>query len=98
MTRAELVERMARALDCPDGKCRWKDCGAPAWRDRATAALAAIEAAGVVLIMPEVPDDPGEILDESTLRRMMRDPRYWRSREPEFVKRVTNGFRKLVGG
>jgi hypothetical protein len=28
---------------------------------------------------------------------MMRDPRYWRSREPDFVKRVTDGFRRLVG-
>jgi len=27
----------------------------------------------------------------------MRDPRYWRSREPDFVKRVTDGFRRLVG-
>lgn len=39
-----------------------------------------------------------EMLDEGELRRLMRDPRYWRSREPEFVKRVTEGFRKLVGG
>ncbi len=36
--------------------------------------------------------------DEAELRRMMRDPRYWRAREPEFVRRVTEGFRRLVGG
>lgn len=36
--------------------------------------------------------------DETALRAMMRDPRYWRSREPEFVRRVTDGFRRLVGG
>jgi len=41
---------------------------------------------------------PPEMLDEGELRRLMRDPRYWRAREPEFVKRVTEGFRKLVGG
>lgn len=35
--------------------------------------------------------------DEAALRAMMRDPRYWRTREPEFVKRVTEGFRRLVG-
>jgi len=35
---------------------------------------------------------------EEELREMMRDPRYWRAREPEFVKRVTDGFRALVGG
>jgi hypothetical protein len=34
---------------------------------------------------------------EAELRKMMRDPRYWRSREPDFVKRVTEGFRRLVG-
>jgi hypothetical protein len=34
--------------------------------------------------------------DEAELRKMMRDPRYWRSREPDFVKRVTEGFRRLV--
>ena len=26
---------------------------------------------------------------------MMRDPRYWRDRNPEFVARVTDGFRRL---
>ncbi|HYF09589.1 MAG TPA: hypothetical protein VD970_18370 [Acetobacteraceae bacterium] len=36
--------------------------------------------------------------DEAALRAMMRDPRYWRTREPEFVKRVTEGFCRLVGG
>ena len=35
--------------------------------------------------------------DEGELRRMMCDPRYWRTREPEFVRRVTDGFRRLVG-
>ena len=35
--------------------------------------------------------------DEGELRKMMRDPRYWRSREPDFVRRVTDGFRRLVG-
>jgi hypothetical protein len=36
--------------------------------------------------------------DEAALRKMMRDPRYWRTREPDFVKRVTDGFRRLVEG
>ena len=35
---------------------------------------------------------------EDQLREMMRDPRYWRTREPEFIKRVTDGFRALVAG
>ena len=35
---------------------------------------------------------------EAQLREMMRDPRYWRTRDSEFVKSVTDGFRALVGG
>ena len=35
--------------------------------------------------------------DEKALRAMMRDPRYWRTREPEYVKRVTDGFKRLFG-
>lgn len=33
---------------------------------------------------------------EADLRRMMRDPRYWREREPAFVAEVTSRFRALV--
>ncbi|KAA2214354.1 capsid assembly protein [Teichococcus oryzae] len=41
--------------------------------------------------------DAPEAVDEAALRKMMRDPRYWRSREPEYVKRVTDGFKRLFG-
>jgi hypothetical protein len=34
-------------------------------------------------------------LDEGKLARMMRDPRYWRERDPSFVAQVTDGFRRL---
>lgn len=37
---------------------------------------------------------PGE-LDEVQLAEMMRDPRYWRQRDPEFIARVTAGFKRL---
>ncbi len=42
--------------------------------------------------------DAAPATDEVALREMMRDPRYWRTREPEFVKRVTDGFRRMVNG
>lgn len=32
---------------------------------------------------------------EENLQQMMRDPRYWRDRDSEFVARVTDGFRRL---
>jgi hypothetical protein len=40
---------------------------------------------------------PAESVDEQALRKMMRDPRYWRTREPEYVKRVSDGFKRLFG-
>lgn len=36
------------------------------------------------------PDD-----SETSLRAMVRDPRYWKQRDPAFVGRVTDGFRRL---
>ncbi|MDX6748790.1 hypothetical protein SH611_03115 [Geminicoccaceae bacterium 1502E] len=38
---------------------------------------------------------PRERLDAESLHQMMRDPRYWRDRDPEFVDRVTEGFKAL---
>lgn len=35
--------------------------------------------------------------DEETLAHMMRDPRYWRDRDPAFVSRVTEGYKQLYG-
>jgi hypothetical protein len=34
-------------------------------------------------------------LDEDSLHSMMRDPKYWRDRDPSFIKKVTEGFRTL---
>ena len=35
--------------------------------------------------------------DEMTLRRLMQDPKYWKQQDPELVKRVERGFRRLYG-
>ena len=37
------------------------------------------------------------VLDETALHAMIRDPRYWRSRDPEFIAHVTAGFERLFG-
>lgn len=37
-------------------------------------------------------------MDEKELSSMMRDPRYWRDRDPAFVAKVTEGFQKMFGG
>ncbi|HBR68548.1 MAG TPA: hypothetical protein DEA55_04135 [Rhodospirillaceae bacterium] len=37
-------------------------------------------------------------MDEKELNSMMRDPRYWRDRDPAFVAKVTEGFQKMFGG
>ena len=34
-------------------------------------------------------------VDEASLTRMMRDPRYWRDRDPGLVSQVTEGFKRL---
>lgn len=36
--------------------------------------------------------------DETALRAMMSDPRYWRQRDPAYVERVRQGFRDLYPG
>ena len=43
------------------------------------------------------PGTGGAELGEDQLYQMMRDPRYWRDRDPEFVARVTEGFQRLFG-
>jgi hypothetical protein len=34
-------------------------------------------------------------LSESDLKALMRDPKYWRDQEPEFVRMIDSGFKKL---
>lgn len=36
-------------------------------------------------------------LDDAALDQMIRDPRYWRDRDPSFIARVTEGFKSLYG-
>lgn len=36
-----------------------------------------------------------EILSDDMLRDMMRDPKYWRDQDPEYVRKIENGFKKL---
>ncbi len=36
-----------------------------------------------------------EDLSDDQLRRMMRDPKYWRDADPEYVRKIENGFKKL---
>lgn len=35
------------------------------------------------------------VLSESSLKALMRDPRYWRDKEPAIVSQVRNGFKQL---
>lgn len=36
--------------------------------------------------------------DDMDLKAMMRDPRYWRDKDPSFVSKVTEGFQRLYKG
>ena len=46
---------------------------------------------------PEVLTDKNvsENLTDDMLRDMMRDPKYWRDHDPEYVRKIDNGFKKL---
>ena len=35
--------------------------------------------------------------EEQELRLLMQDPKYWRDQDPETVKRVEEGFKRLYG-
>ena len=39
-----------------------------------------------------------EALSEEQLVQLMRDPRYWKQRDPEILAKVTEGFRRLYPG
>ena len=43
----------------------------------------------------ETQKNESENLTDSDLRRMMRDPKYWRDSDPEYVRKIENGFKKL---
>ncbi len=36
-------------------------------------------------------------LDEKQVRTMMRDPRYWKKKDPSYIEKVSNAFEKLYG-
>lgn len=42
--------------------------------------------------------ESGSGLSETELRSMMRDPKYWREKDPSFITKVTEGFRTLYAG
>ena len=41
--------------------------------------------------------DKPSAFDEKDLQTMMRDPRYWRDKDPSFVAKVTDGFQRMYG-
>ena len=50
---------------------------------------------------PEIVGQAGSgqlAVTEDSLRELIRDPRYWRDRDPEIVQRVTQGYRSLFPG
>ena len=46
---------------------------------------------------PDVKTDKNETqnLTDSDLRRMMRDPKYWRDNDIEYIRKIETGFKKL---
>jgi len=46
---------------------------------------------------PEILTDKNVVdnLTDTDLRNMMKDPKYWRDQDPEYVRKIENGFKKL---
>lgn len=46
---------------------------------------------------PEIRIDANttESLGDNELRLMMKNPKYWRDRDPEYIRNIENGFKKL---
>ena len=46
---------------------------------------------------PDVKTDKNEVatLTEKDLRQMMQDPKYWRDKDAEYIRKIENGFKKL---
>ena len=47
-------------------------------------------------VLPRTGAVGGE-LSESELKRLMQDPKYWKQQDPELMKRVEAGFKRLYG-
>jgi hypothetical protein len=69
-------------------------------------ALAAVPEGVVALHRMMEADEPGlgrqpgasdQAPGEEELKRMMQDPRYWKTRDPAYIEKVSSGFRKLYG-
>lgn len=46
-------------------------------------------------IIPTLDGPAGD--QEGDLQAMIRDPRYWKHKDPQFIKKVTQGFRQVYG-
>ena len=43
----------------------------------------------------EIQNSSEKNLSENDLRRMMRDPKYWRDNDAEYIRKIENGLKKL---
>lgn len=57
-----------------------------------------LEKAGEPKFVADNDDTGSSALDENKLREMMKDPRYWRDKDPAFVDKVRKGFEALYPG
>ena len=47
-------------------------------------------------VLPRSENTSQEITEEG-LKRLMQDPKYWKKQDPEYLKRVADGFKRLYG-
>ena len=98
MTGAELADELSSIGDayCSDARVAWQL--ARFVNANMAAILAALRSERPAVDVQGAADVGADALSEPQLHEMMRDPRYWRQRDPEFIARVTSGFKRLYGG
>ncbi len=110
-TAFEAERQVERLVDHFGGADRWRETsrqisqwGKSRFPESVYQALSTTYEGVVAMYRMMLSDEPGLIAGEPTidgapseasLRQMMRDPRYWRERDPRFVEQVQEGFRRL---
>jgi hypothetical protein len=90
--RAPLVANRVRTLLGPQADALLRACTTPdafLALEKLTKGEQPIPAGG------GAPSDP--LPTDLDLRSMMRDPKYWRERDPAFVAKVDQGWKRLYG-
>lgn len=89
MTREQAILYLWAFNNFSTCRAELKDCGRPMYRNLSK----------VLSRLVKYPSDVSQSdnITEKKLYEMLRDPKYWRDRDPDFVRQIENSFKKLYG-